>query len=436
MQVDSSKPQAAKKMSSFTAIPVIIASTLGTGITSMPLVVKSIGITYTIIFMAVIGLVTFHSIYALSYTSVMVQKEDVSYTSLAGYFSKALEKIVVVFMTFACLSTTFIFIQRLLSIIIYLVKQNDFMKFLLEDNPSANFSLRVGILFLLCMAYFFLFRLEDLASLTFFSHLSLASAVIFSLAMGFYGIKSPSADIGTSGERNFSLAFGSSIFALHCQSTFTGILSSIEDKSLPNLRFVTFFASMLAALLYGAVGCFGYWGLGDSMGLDSVLKLFIKDASPVLESLELRFGYLGGVLLPKIICSLFSLIFFSGIVFNMFPVIPIVQNMFSKTSDPLNAAAKPRKISRKAVSLIGCLFVFLSGFYQIGAIDQILAVVGSVVITPLSFIFPSLFIILSTKKFNLMKFIAITVAFVSSCAMVVLFYLEVMSLVESMNKSS
>ncbi|ELA41851.1 uncharacterized protein VICG_01035, partial [Vittaforma corneae ATCC 50505] len=64
-----------KQLSNFSAIASIVAATLGCGITLMPSVYLYLGSLIATILMLSVGLLTFFSIYSLSYVAIEVRKK-------------------------------------------------------------------------------------------------------------------------------------------------------------------------------------------------------------------------------------------------------------------------------------------------------------------------------------------------------------------------
>lgn len=406
------------RISNLTASALIVALTLGSGITSMPAVFNMLGSVKGFLMMGVMGLVTFHSIYCLSYAATLAKEkhdDELSYTSLAAKFSKNLERCVALSLIVSVLSTAFSFIQRLVNISIDLLKTNGTVEaFFKENNGNVQYYLfRFAFMAVLCTVYYLLFLLDSLSSLAIFSNFSLFAAVLFSAVISYYGIAKPvDPSQLTTEHHDLGCALGNVVFAIHCQFSFLSVFNSLKDISLPNVRLVTITGSAMATIMYSAVGFLGYRGLGSDIGNKSVLSIFSLNFSDldekssefkVLNSLRERYGEFVGITLPKALCFMFIPIFFVGVVSSMFSIIPTMQNMLSR---------KGKQPSRRKMSMLCCALVFLFGAYNVESLDKILAIFGYLLTTPLSFLFPSLFVLYTTKKVSLLT--------ISSAAMIVL----------------
>lgn len=420
------------RISNSTAIISTIVSTLGSGITLMPAVFNKFGTLYSLCLMAGIGLITFISLYFLAYaadattTKSENKPSSYSYEGIAANFSSTLKICVSVALVLSSLATAFSFVQTLMNLIIQSLAFNQtFSDSVLRDNlsPEAKQNesmmllalVRLGILFILALLYYPLFKLESLTSLDVFSKLSLGCCILFSCVTFGYGIfapydfekfsaegeKLPKADVGS--------AIGYIIFALHCQFSFPGIISAMKDQSLANFRKITLVSSITATILYSLVGYFGYRGFGYPIAKNGLISAFGNKNSSLAISLSERFSSLFGVYLPRFIQTAYIPIFFSGIVFNIFAVIPILQNFIK---------VKGKPVSRNTLALVLSTLVIASGFQSVENIDLLFGIIGFLFVAPLSFLFPALFVVKCTKKFNLMKIVSYAMLALSIAIMI------------------
>lgn len=387
-----------KKLSNISSISAIVASTLGCGITLMPYVFSILGTRIAFSMMICIGIMTYHSIYSLSYVAAIIKTEKdqkFTYSQLAAKFSKKLEKMVSFCLAISSLITVFMFTQTFLKIVIGSLSYNEKLKVLLA-NKAIYFGTRAAILLAISTVYYFLFQKENLASLSIFSTLSLWVAIFFCLFISFLGLYKPALSTELPKTDNFELTrpLGYIIFALHCQFSYMDIYNSMENTSISNTRFVAFSASVLATILYSTVGYLGSKAAGSFINADPIIFKFafikpstLLQVSPeiptLIDSLVQRYGIVIGAYIPRLIHTLFCPIFFNGIVFSMFAIIPILQKAFSRKEKPL---------SRRKTSFIAVLFIFLTGLPSASDfLDTIFAISGFLLTTPLSFLFPALF---------------------------------------------
>lgn len=394
---------ATTKLSNFDAGAAVISSTLGCGITLMICVYLYLDAAVATFLMLTVGLLTFFSTYSLSYVSVLTKEspdEKSSYSDLAAKFSKKLKTMVSVSLVVSSLVTSFSFTQTFLRIFLNTLRYNEYFATLLDEKaqPMNCYIARTLILLVMCSIYFRLFQFDNLASLSFFSQFSLFTAIFFSAVMSFYGLWNPvSKDRMTlsesSGGLNLADPLGVVIFALHCQFSYLDIFNSMKDTSLGNVRNVTAVASVIATILYGSVGFLGLRAVGAAVGNDPVIFHFASSSSSIVRDLTERYGVYLGCYLPKLLHSMFCPIFFSGNIFNTFAITPILQSWFSVREKPA---------ARSTIALLVCVFLFATSVKSIDDLGSVFSIAGFLLTTPLSFLFPALFVLCSSSKLNIM----------------------------------
>ncbi|ELA40760.1 uncharacterized protein VICG_02203, partial [Vittaforma corneae ATCC 50505] len=133
--------------------------------------------------------------------------------------------------------------------------------------------------------------------------------------------------------------------------------------------------------------------VGAGVGGDPVIFHF-GSSSPIVEDLTERYGIYLGNYLPKALYTMFCPIFFSGIIFNMFVIIPILQKWFS---------LKGRTPSRAVVTLALCVFLFATAIVPISGLGSVISIIGFLLTTPLSFMYPALFVLFTPSRSGTMK---------------------------------
>lgn len=438
------------EMSNAAAVCTIIVSTLGSGITLMPAVYSTLGTTNATLVMGFIGLITYISLYSLAYSAKMTdfkesanrkevseEKSSYSYEGIAASFSSKLKFAVAMTLVISSLATALSFVQAVLTLLFQALNFNEtFATFFdAEKFPTRLFLVKLAIIAALALIYFPLFKLDSLSSLDFFSKLSLGTALLFSCVIFGYRIFAPFKEDAflsvadkikdalegkAISKMSIGTALGSVIFALHCQFSFPEILSSMENQSLSNFTKTTLIATALATILYSAVGYFGYLAFGEAVADNTVIVSFGDKKSPLAIYLAGAFGEGLGVYVPRIIQTVYILIFFSGNLFNLFSIIPILQKAF---------AFKGKEASRNSIALLMTLFIFVSGLVTVDDLAMLFGFIGFLFVTPLSFLYPSLFVVLSTKRINIFKLVSYAMILLSLAIMIGLF-LTTMKFVE------
>lgn len=409
-------------LTNMAAITGIVVLTFGCGITLMPSVYKTLGQIPAFSLMCCIGLMTFHSIYSLSYTATVTKEtedEKQSYSGIAAKISKKFAHTVSISLACASIITIFSFTQMILTIFIKTLQYNNNIAVLLEDN-FFFYAMRILFLSLICVAYFFTLQFENLSSFSYLSSFSLWIAVSFSLFVCFLGLYKPSDVLYEAKSENVDLSnpLGCVIFALHCQFSYMDIFNEMQNKSLKNVTFVTAVASIFATILYSMVGFLGFRAFGGAIDGSPIILTFADSSSPVMISLTERYGEIIGFYIPRTMLTLFLPIFFGGILFNTFSILPILQNAIKFRGKPL---------SRKNVVTLSCLFIFLFGIKDIrDALGSVFAICGFLLTTPLSFLFPALFVLYTpAKKSKLLTASSYLIAAISFVIMIGLTALKI-----------
>jgi amino acid permease len=408
------------RLSNSSAIISTIVSTLGSGITFMPAVFNTFGILTSTLFLFFIGLITFISLYSIAYSVKgdlnnpnVISK--ITYSGIAARFSSKLRMCVTMTLVITSLATVFSFVQLFLSLSIQSLKFYPFIADFLNKTEMNAKMVKISILSVLSLVYFPLFKLENLSSFVFFSKLSLFCCILFYVMTVAYGVFAPydfasceKADHQIP-KMNMGSALGTAIFAFHCQYSFPDILSSMEDQSLPNIKNMILVSTILATILYTSVGMFGYVGFGPPISNDTVLISFGNMQSFLSLSLKNRFNYTFGTFIPRFIQIIYLPIFFSGVVFLTFGIIPILQNI------------RKTLCSRSSIAIFLSIFTFFSGILSFKNLQLIFGVIGFLFVLPLSFLFPSIFVILSSKEQSPMRIISIFMIIFSLIAILTLF---------------
>lgn len=398
------------RISNSSAVISTLVSTLGSGITLMPAFFNKFGTRNSLLIMMFIGLITFISLYSLAFSADATKSDSktdsFSYDGIAASFSRTLKRCVAIALVISSLATTFSSVQTLTKLVMQSLNFSETFSNTIntdEKDSMPYILLKLAFLVFISLIYFPLFKRDNLSSLQFFSKLSLFCAILFSVVTVGYGVLAPYDFNNISdAERDIKKcsvgdALGFVIFALHCQFSFPSILASMKDQSLSNFRNNTLISSILATALYSIVGMFGYIAFGNAIGKESIILSFGVQESGLAKSLKSRFGETFGVLVPRAIHVAYIPIFFSGIIFNVFSIVPILGSFLSFGGKPA---------SRNFIASVLTLFIILSGVFNIESLGAITGVIGFACVTPLSFLFPALFVVFSSKRMSLFKVVS------------------------------
>lgn len=400
------------------SIFTIVSSTLGIGMGSMPSVIYMIGTYWTLVLLLFVAFLTFISTYFLSFASTIYQSmhghgHDPSYESISSTFSSALRNVVRIAILFSAFSSVFTSIQKLMDIINLLFSKMNYFGL----NP---FLLRISTLAIISCAFYFLFVKDDLSVLSPLQIFSLLAGITFLGTLIIYAFTNPdwnSLVLYTPEKFNFTGAIGCCIFALECQTGFMDIYEKINDTGMSQMIIICLMSAFCSFLLYFSVAYFGFVGIGPKIQDLSVLKLFASPNSDVLISLNNRSHFLS--FFPMITNLLFVPIFLASIAFSMFISINIVEKILFAKRNLIKES-----ISRNFLAKIGCVIVFVFGICEMN-VDFIISVLGYLLICPLSFLFPALFVYYICNKYNFIKCLSIFLIVVSSCLAIGLTGLEI-----------
>lgn len=373
------------KLSVMSATITTVASTLGTGILNMPSAFHNLGYLYGVMGLSFIGFITFFSLYSLSYaTKVTENDEESSYSKLAKTFSRKLKFLVDLTLLGSNLSCA-VFFTRLFS---------ENASFMIKNRLSLEMDLETlrkccAVVIVLISMYFS--TKKSLSSLGFISKISIGGAIFYTALNLYYGIAigKPNKEILMTGG-DISGGLVKSIFALHCQFSFLSIVNEMEDKSLGSVSIVCVLGSIFGVIIYTMAGYFGYKAVGQDIGGNNMLSIY-KDVTHPFMVLVKENTFDKNAYLPQTVVLLFLFIFFGAVVFNAFPAITILQDYFSSKSKPM---------SRSPIILGLGVFLFSMSLKK-DFPDWILGLIGAVFTNPLSFIFPSIFMIYVSPKFSI-----------------------------------
>lgn len=373
-----------ESLSKSTAIISTVVSTFGTGILFMPSCFMLMGYVVASLALVLSGFLTYYTLYALGYSTVMVEcKHDASYPKVGSLFSRPLKIIIDIAMLGSNLGVICVIIRYLSSYCADMLG---------AAMPATNteFLRRV----VLCattaiMTYFG--TLESLSSLAFISKISLAGVVFYICLVAYYAMFHGTAfsELKSFGEQ-YSQGFIKAVFAMHCQFSFLSIYNQMDDKSLGSVSVVSAVSGAAIALMCFASGILGYIAVGNEIGTCHILQVFKNPQSAFMQKIMANSFDKGGYL-PKTILVMFLFVWFGLLCFASNPCIPIIQSYLTFKGKP---------ISRLSVAMLIALMCLAAGVPATLDIDTVLSVVAAVFTNPLSFMFPCIFMLYTAPRYS------------------------------------
>jgi amino acid permease len=374
----------AGKLSNVASTLTIVSSTLGTGILLMPSAFCDLGYVLGSIIIALVGLVTFFSLYSLVYAAKSISSEkSTSYPDIAAYFSSKLSVLVNMSLIGSSIGCMIFFSRQFaLNGALFLKNFEMFEKYEKETLRLVMLAIIVAI----CVSFF---MLDSLNSLSFISYIGIFSAVYYVAMLAYYAytVGKPMAELKMT-NNGYSRGLGRLVFALHCQFSFLSIYDEMESQTLRSVCISSGAGALLAVLLYGFAGIIGYKAVGNSVGNLDMVSIFLDQKCEFMRLIKDKCAGWAYSIAPNVIIVSFMFIFFGAAVFSAFPIIPIIQTGMSK-------GEKPMKRSTVALSL--GLMMVVSGFTE-KFFDSILDFIAAVFTNPLSFVFPSIFMMMVSPK--------------------------------------
>lgn len=368
------------KLSNASSIIMVIVSTLGTGILYMPSSFKILGYFYALPLLAFVALLTYFTLYSLSYTAIMLEcREAASYSRLASIFSKNLKVLIDITMLCSSISSCVVITRNFAFTAASLIKGR------LGIEALSSEQLRITMLSLFLAVAAVCFMMKNLSSLAFISKISISAVIYYLLLVSFYAFSygNKLADLTAADSSNAGAGFMKFIFALHCQFSFLSIFNEMADNSLGSVSMVCAASSFLIFLIYSCSGLLGYMAIGNAIGKHHALEIFQDKESDFMEFIMSNTFDKNGIL-PTITVLAFLFVWFGFVACSGLPIVSIIQTYMSPKSG---------KWGRPALALCLAGLLFAVGFPEKLEIDTILNLATALFTNPLSFIYPSVFMI-------------------------------------------
>ncbi len=387
------------KISNMSTIISIVVSTLGTGILAMASSFALMGYAYAIISLIISGICLFFSLYSLSYAASTMEKtkdDNLSYSMIGSFFSKKI-----------CHMIDLSILGSNYSLAVFLtIKFTSYSAKMISGplfGSSSYYENLVHIIVLCCLIFFtYIFYVsEDVSSLNFISKISFSCIMFYLALLVYYAFVYGKSIHDLTVARNDKLVQGfiNFIFALHCQFFFLNIYNNMENRSMKNVTRVLLISSLLVTLIYGLSGILGYMAVGNDIGTSLTLDIFLDPKSVLMKNV-IKNSFDKNGILPKTCVLGFFFIWFGSIVMASFQNISILQGW---------ARSGLRKnVSRQSVAIIYALSLFAIGIVKnmVDYIKLYLDLSSAIFTNPLSFVFPSLFVIYITRKWTIQKICA------------------------------
>lgn len=379
-----------RKLSKLGSAATIIATTFGTGILFMPAGFRLLGYAYALVALACVSLLTYFALYSLTYAAIATNStEEASYSNLAASFSVRFKRLIDVTMLGRNMGITTVLTRYFCTNAARMLKNLG-----MPGDPELVRRLCL-VLFVLAVVYFGM--KDSLASLSFISRISLAGVLCYLLSITYYALAygHPVREL-----RAVSDGYGSGVvkfvFALHCQFSYLNVFNEMQEKSLPEVSGVIALACAGIGLIYAASGFFGYMAAGEAIGERQILEVFGDRNDPLMQRISRGSADKYGVV-PGLVISCFLFVWFGFIVFASFPTITLIQKYLSSGGKP--ARRGPIVLATGAFLLVGGLPAELQ-------ITKLLSLSAALFTNPLSFVYPSIFMILVSPRLSLRSLLA------------------------------
>ncbi|KAF9763745.1 Vacuolar amino acid transporter 6 [Nosema granulosis] len=375
------------KLTVTTATITIITSMLGAGINFMPSAFESIGYIYAGFLMVFITLLTFFSLYAVSFAaSKQKNTKNMTYSSIGYDKSYILGFSVDMSIVLSQFLVGLAFFNYVIELAVL------FSSGLSKDDGDPKYKYYKLLFMSAIGAVFYMLSLKkDLSSLRFTSYAGVGSVMYLLCLMTFFNffIKDKVC-VGELKSKNNDYSSGVSkiILAMCCQVNMVKVYMEMEPKSTKNILIVSMVSALVGGVIYSAVGYFGYKVLGDEVIKQDLIKLFCKESSSINVFLANEY--------PKI--KFLPSIAIVGAMVVLLGSFPLQLNPAAATIVKLFANERNAEKVRITSVTVMCGSMFLINLYPGLSLDVLLNIVGAIFNNALSFFFPCMYYILSCKK--------------------------------------
>lgn len=377
------------KLTVSTATITIITSMLGAGINFMPCAFESIGYVNAGILMVFMTLLTFFSLYAVSFAaSKQKNTKNMTYSSIGYDKSYILGFSVDMSIIFSQFLVGLAFFNYIIDLAVL------FLCRLSGDSGDSNKQYYKLASMIAIIAFFYMLSLKkDLSSLRFTSYAGVGSVFYLLCLMTFFNFflgKNVSVGEMKSQNNNYSSGVSKIILAMCCQVNMVKVYMEMEPKSTKNVMIVSLVSAVVGGIIYSAVGFFGYRVLGDEVKGQDLIKLFCKKNSIINQYLEKNHSFIKFLPLIAVVGAMVVLL--GSFPLQLNPAAATIVKLFANERNA-------EKIRIMSVTVM-CGAMFLINLHPKLSLDILLSIVGAIFNNALSFFFPCMYYILSCRSFG------------------------------------
>lgn len=374
-------------------IVTMITSMMGMGINFMPCAFRYVDIGYGcvsgIIFIAMVGVFTFFSLYLISIAASRSKNPVPSYSSLSASISRILKVMVDVSVFCCCFGTNISFYRYLADLIL------DVFPGLVTVAYGREIARKI-VVSTLAIPFFFLAAQKNLSNLKITSYITVASVAYLVVLMGAYSIfigeKCARNPIGKM-EPKISDGVPYFILGMACQTNMVKVYTELENKSKQSIFKVAFGAAFFGTLIYGLVGVCGYIVFGRSVD-SSIIDSLIDLESPINKYLVTN-TFDKYALTSRAACIGAMLVLFGGFPVQLNPISGILVSYFSGE----NSNESRMRVRMTFILIVALLSLALIENFNI---DTVLKLVSATAINLISFFYPPVYYIYSGGKADVM----------------------------------
>ena len=376
-----------KKSSTLSTGLMFGTSAFGMGMLSMPAIFNQLGYVTALMIMLFFAAALYGSLFCLNLADDNQEtKEFHDYSYFASHISRKLKALVSVAFVFSNFAVIYLFLRRATGLTVCLFN----MYF--DYKGWAFIMFRMLFLVVYALLSTLLFLQEDLSMLKPMAYVSLFAAFYYSILMIVMGITSPIAfkDLKAFNWYKGMPALLNIIFAAHCQFSVLGFKNILANKNRDSGNKMALIGTVVIFSIYISVGFFGYKYLGNGVGSEYILGLFLENTQTNL--LFTNNTIINATLYKVMICllvALFVSIFFTNIPLTALAFIPEIQELFFMAG---------YKAKRTPVAMVVGLLMFVLAIPQKLPEDLVLEFSSCFFSNFLSFGFPGIYGMFNSKN--------------------------------------
>lgn len=249
-------------------------SAFGMGMLTLPSTFNQLGIILTLMIMLSLAALLYASLY---FINAVDESEKATGNHDYSYFSNKISPKLKIIVSIAFICSNFcvvyLFLRRATDLTVALVN----MGLKLENTTW----IRLVFLSFYAVMSTFLFLQKDLSVLKPLSYVSLGAAIYFMVLMFIMGVttKNKFSSLKLFNFDNGVSACLNIIFAAHCQFSFLDFKRILKEQNKKTGNKLALVGTLMIYGIYIPVGFFGYMYLGTNVGTDYILKHFLDNAN-------------------------------------------------------------------------------------------------------------------------------------------------------------